>query len=40
MSNLKVIEIRDGRLPEGISGKDLTGPIVLMTDGKLPEGVS
>ena len=40
MSNLKVIEIREGCLPEGISGKDLTGPIVLMTDGKLPEGVS
>ncbi len=40
MSNLKVIEVRDGHLPEGISGKDLSGPIVLMTNGKLPEGVS
>lgn len=40
MSNLKVIEVRDGCLPEGISGKDITGPIVLMTDGKLPEWAS
>ena len=32
-----VIEVWDGRLPEGISGKDITGPIVLMTDRKLPE---
>lgn len=37
---LKIIEIRDGHLPAGISGKDITGPIVLMEDGKLPEGMT
>lgn len=37
---LRVIEVKDGRLPEGISGKDITGPIVLMTDGKLPADFS
>ena len=37
---MNIIEVRDGQLPEGVSGKDLTGPIVLMVDGELPEGVS
>ena len=35
--NLKVIEVRDARLLAGISSKDITGLITLMTDGKLPE---
>ena len=37
---LRVIEVKDGRLPPGVSSKDLTGPIVLMEDGKLPPGLS
>lgn len=35
-SKLRVIEVKGGRLPIGMSGKDITGPIVLMTDGKFP----
>ncbi len=37
---LRVIEVKEGRLPLGVSGRDLTGPIVLMEDGKLPPGLS
>jgi len=37
---VKVIELRDGRLPARVSGKDITGPIVFMIDGKLPGGLS
>jgi hypothetical protein len=37
---LRVIEVKDGQLPPGINGEDITGPIVLMEDGKLPPGVS
>lgn len=37
---LHLIEVKGGRLPEGVSGKDLTGPLVLMTDGQLPAGWS
>ena len=40
MPRLKVIELRDGRPPAEVSGKDITWPIVFMIDGKLPEGLS
>ncbi|HAL62114.1 MAG TPA: hypothetical protein DCP08_06880 [Chloroflexi bacterium] len=40
MGGLKIFEIKNGRLPEGVTGKDITGPIVLMKDGELPPGVT
>ena len=40
MGGLKIFEIKNGHLPEGVTGKDITGPIVLMRDGELPPGVT
>ena len=40
MSRLKIFGIKEGRLPKGVTGKDITGPIVLMRDGELPPGVT
>jgi hypothetical protein len=40
MGGLKIFEIENGHLPEGVTGKDITGPIVLMRDGELPPGVT
>ncbi len=40
MGGLKIFEIKHSHLSGGVTGKDITGPIVLMRDGELPPGVT